>query len=131
MHWSRIAHTPSAAYLHRGLDDVGCLRSIATPPPPPSSNELTVLLRTGPGTWFVGADDQGAGIDYDLAHMFAEQEGLTLKVVPTGDPVDKLADAGAGPRFGAGSLYLPGSRVVVARKRRCSIRRATTPSNRC
>jgi membrane-bound lytic murein transglycosylase F len=70
---------------------------------------LTVLLRTGPGTWFVGADDQGAGIDYDLAHMFAEQEGTTLRVVPTGDPVEKLTDAGTGARFGAGSLYLPGS----------------------
>jgi membrane-bound lytic murein transglycosylase F len=83
--------------------------SPSQPPPPPSSNELTVLLRTGPGTWFVGADDQGAGIDYDLAHMFAEQEGTTLRVVPTGDHVEKLADAGTGARFGAGSLYLPGS----------------------
>ena len=78
------------------------------PPPPPSSNELTVLLRTGPATWFVGADDQGAGIDYDLAQMFAKHEGATLKVIPTGDPVDKLAETDGGPRFGAGNLYLPG-----------------------
>ena len=84
----------------------------AQPPPPPSSNELIVLLRTGPGTWFVGPDDQGAGIDYDLAHMFAEQEGATLKVIPTGDPIDKLTEAGAGPRFGAGSLYLPGPQLL-------------------
>jgi membrane-bound lytic murein transglycosylase MltF len=73
---------------------------------------LIVLLRTGPGTWFVGPDDQGAGIDYDLAHMFAEQEGATLKVIPTGDPIDKLTEAGAGPRFGAGSLYLPGPQLL-------------------
>ncbi|MEP6996474.1 MAG: membrane-bound lytic murein transglycosylase MltF [Betaproteobacteria bacterium] len=80
-----------------------------TPPPPvPLSNELTVLLRTGPATWFVGADDQGAGIDYDLAQMFALQEGATLKVIPTGDPVDRLATEGGGSRLGAGNLYLPG-----------------------
>jgi len=86
------------------------------PPPPPSSNELTVLLRTGPGTWFVGADDQGAGIDYDLAHMFAEQQGAALKVLPTGDPIEKLTEAGAGPRFGAGSLYLPGAQAPAPAK---------------
>lgn len=67
-----------------------------------------MLLRTGPATWFVGADDQGAGIDYDLAQMFAKQEGATLKVIPTGDPINKLADAGGGLRLGAGNLYRPG-----------------------
>lgn len=67
-----------------------------------------MLLRTGPATWFVGADDQGAGIDYDLAQMFARQEGATLRVIPTGDPIDKLAAADGGPRLGAGNLYRPG-----------------------
>jgi membrane-bound lytic murein transglycosylase F len=74
---------------------------------------LTVLLRTGPATWFVGADDQGAGIDYDLARMFAEQEGATLKVIPTADPIDKLAGAG-GRRLGAGNLYLPSAWTAPA-----------------
>jgi membrane-bound lytic murein transglycosylase F len=78
------------------------------PPPAPSSNELTVLLRTGPATWFVGTDDQGAGIDYDLAQMFARQEGVTLKVIPTGDPIARLGEADGGLRFGAGNLYRPG-----------------------
>ena len=80
-----------------------------TPPPPvPLSNELTVLLRTGPATWFVGADDQGAGIDYDLAQMFALQEGAMLNVIPTSDPVDRLATERVGSRLGAGNLYPPG-----------------------
>lgn len=77
------------------------------PPPPPATNELTVLLRTGPSTWFVGTDDQGAGIDYDLAQMFAIHEGVTLKIMPTGDPVAKLGDGAVGLRLGAGNLYLP------------------------
>lgn len=77
------------------------------PPPPPSSNEITVLLRTGPATWFVGPDDRGAGIDYDLAQMFAKEEGATLKVVPTADPIGKLAEEGNGLRLGAGNLYRP------------------------
>lgn len=41
--------------------------------------------------------------------MFARHEGVTLKFVPTGDPVAKLGDGTVGPRLGAGSLYLPSS----------------------
>ncbi len=80
----------------------------SSPPPAPPSNELTVLLRTGPATWFVGPDDQGAGIDFDLAQMFAKDEGATLKVVPAADPIEKLGD-GSGMRIGAGNLYRPGT----------------------
>ena len=40
-----------------------------TPPPQPA-NELVVLLRPGPATWFVGPDAQSAGFDYDLLQPF-------------------------------------------------------------
>lgn len=80
----------------------------ASPPPAPAKNELTVLLRTGPATWFVGPDDRGAGIDYDLAQMFAKQEGASLKVVPTADPIEKITGDGSGLRLAAGNLYRPG-----------------------
>ncbi|MGH8852460.1 MAG: membrane-bound lytic murein transglycosylase MltF [Casimicrobiaceae bacterium] len=84
--------------------------SPSSPPPAPPSTELTVLLRTGPATWFVGPDDQGAGIDFDLAQMFARQEGVALKVIPTSDPIEKLSEAGGnGLRIGAGNLYRPGT----------------------
>lgn len=79
----------------------------ASPPPAPPSNELTVLLRAGPATWFVGPDDRGAGVDYDLAQMFAKEEGLALKIVATADPIAKLGEEGDGLRLGAGDLYRP------------------------
>ena len=31
------------------------------------------MMRPGPTTWFVGADGKGAGIDYDLAQLFARE----------------------------------------------------------
>ena len=78
----------------------------SAPPPPAPANELTVFLRTGPASWFVGPDDRGAGIDYDLAQMFAQQEGLSLKVVPATDPTARIED-GKGLRLAAGNLYRP------------------------
>ncbi|MGH8713451.1 MAG: membrane-bound lytic murein transglycosylase MltF [Casimicrobiaceae bacterium] len=83
--------------------------SPSSPPPAPHSTELTVLLRSGPATWFVGPDDRGAGIDFDLAQLFARQEGATLKVVPTADPLEKLGEDGSRLRIGAGNLYHPDS----------------------
>jgi len=58
-------------------------------------------------TWFSGTDDQGTGLDYDLARMFAQQHGLTLKVVATNNPVQRLVDAASGASIGAGGIYRP------------------------
>jgi membrane-bound lytic murein transglycosylase F len=79
-------------------------------PPPPPGNDLVVFLRQGAVTWFRGKDDQGTGLDYDLARMFAAQHGLTLKVIPTNNPVQRLAEDASGATIGAGGIYRPPER---------------------
>jgi membrane-bound lytic murein transglycosylase F len=80
-------------------------------PPPPPANDLVVFLRQGAVTWFSGTDDQGTGLDYDLARMFAVQHGLTLKVIPTNNPVQRLAEDASGATIGAGGIYRPPERL--------------------
>ena len=70
-------------------------------------NDLVVFLRQGAVTWFSGTDDQGTGLDYDLARMFAHQQGLPLKVVATDNPVQRLAQAASSAMIGAGGIYRP------------------------
>ena len=38
-------------------------------------------MRPGPTTWFTGADGDAAGLDRDLAELFAAEIGIALKVV--------------------------------------------------
>jgi len=82
----------------------GCGPSPA-PPPPPSGNDLVVFLRQGAVTWFSGTDDHGTGLDYDLARLFAVQHGLTLKVIPTNNPVQRLTEDARGATIAAGGIY--------------------------
>jgi membrane-bound lytic murein transglycosylase F len=77
-----------------------------TPPPaPPPGDELVVFLRQGAVTWFSGSGDQGTGLDYDLARMFAAEHGLTLKVIPTNSPVQRVIESAGGASIGAGGIY--------------------------
>ncbi len=69
-----------------------------------------MFLRQGAVTWISGADDQGTGLDYDLARMFAAQQGLKLRVVPTNNPVQRLLDGTSGTAIGAGGIYRPPDR---------------------
>lgn len=64
-----------------------------------------MYLRQGAVTWIGGTDDQGTGLDYDLARMFAAQQGLTLKVIPTNNPVQRLMGHAGGAAIGAGGIY--------------------------
>ena len=80
------------------------------PPPSPAGNGLVVFLRQGAVTWFSGTDDRGTGLDYDFARMFAAQHGLTLKVIPTHNPVQRLAADAGSATIGAGGIYRPSER---------------------
>ncbi|MDQ6916875.1 MAG: membrane-bound lytic murein transglycosylase MltF [Pseudomonadota bacterium] len=64
-----------------------------------------MYLRQGAVTWFGGTDDQGTGLDYDLVRMFAAQQGLTLRVIATNNPVQRLVDHASGAAVGAGGIY--------------------------
>ena len=46
--------------------------------------------------------------------MFAAQHGLTLKVIPTNNPVQRLAQAPDGAMIGAGGIYRPSERMPAA-----------------
>ncbi|HVS56426.1 MAG TPA: membrane-bound lytic murein transglycosylase MltF [Casimicrobiaceae bacterium] len=94
-----------------------CGPSPAPPPPAPSpapGNDLVVFLRQGAVTWFRGTDDQGTGLDYDLARMFAAEHGLTLRIIATNNPVQRLAQAPSGAMIGAGGIYRPPARSPAA-----------------
>jgi membrane-bound lytic murein transglycosylase F len=64
-----------------------------------------ILLRPGPATWFADAADRGAGIDYELAQRFAHQRGLSVKIVPSANPMQRLNDGGSGAKIGGGGIY--------------------------
>lgn len=80
----------------------------APPPPPPAADQLVVLVRPGPATWFVSPDTQHAGFDHDLAQLFAKQHHLALKLVAASDPVDGIVAEGSRAAIAAGGVYRPG-----------------------
>jgi membrane-bound lytic murein transglycosylase F len=83
-------------------------------PPSPRPNELVVLLRQGPATWFVGPDAQSAGFDYDLLQLFAQRHNLVLKVVAASNPGAKLEAGDTGASLAAGALYRPAEAIGAA-----------------
>jgi membrane-bound lytic murein transglycosylase F len=81
-----------------------------SPPPPAqkSTHALTIAIRPGATTWVVNGDGAAAGLDRDLAVLFARERGLTLKIVAADNPVQMLADVAAGEAsIAAGGLYRP------------------------
>src|SRR6202171_4302040 len=87
---------------------------LPSPPPSPPGNDLVVFLRQGAVTWFGGTDSQGTGLDYDLARMFAAEHGLTLRIIATNNPGQRLAQAPSGTMIGAGGIYRPPARSPAA-----------------
>jgi peptidoglycan lytic transglycosylase F len=77
----------------------------APTPPPHKAGDLIALLRPGPTTWYLAPDGSNAGFDYDLLSLFAQRQGLVLKVVASSDPRARLAAGDSGAALGAGALY--------------------------
>ncbi|HXX85448.1 MAG TPA: membrane-bound lytic murein transglycosylase MltF [Casimicrobiaceae bacterium] len=94
--WSCIAASAAMAACEPSMN-----------PPAQQANELLVLLRPGPVTWFPGLGDEQNGFDYELVQRFARDQGLTLKVAPATDPLIKLAEGGTGAVIAAGGIYRP------------------------
>ena len=82
-------------------------------PPPPSppqkpAHELTIVIRPGPTTWVLDGDRDAAGLDRDLAVLFARERGLALRIIAADNPPQALADvAGNNVSIAAGGLYRP------------------------
>lgn len=63
-------------------------------------------MRPGPTTWFTGPDGDAAGLDRDLADLFAKELGIALKVVSVSFPAELVAATASGQaQIGAGGLY--------------------------
>jgi membrane-bound lytic murein transglycosylase F len=77
----------------------------APTPPQQPANELVALLRPGATTWYVNADAQSAGFDYEVAKLFAKRHGLVLKVVAASNPGARIAAGDSGASLGAGAVY--------------------------
>lgn len=93
---------------------VSCIGALAacgpapTPPPAKPPAELVMALQPGPSTWFTGADGDAAGLDRDLAQLFARELGLTLRILAVASPTQLIAVTASGEaRIGAGGVYRP------------------------
>ena len=79
-----------------------------SPPPQKQTRELFVAMRPGPTTWFVGPDGDAAGLDRELAELFAKEHGLALVVTPADNPAQLVAEASHNEaQIAAGGLYRP------------------------
>ena len=66
------------------------------------------MMRPGTTTWFVGADGNGAGIDYDLAQLFAHKHNRAIKILPAEHPAQLMSATASGhAKIGAGGLVRP------------------------
>ena len=96
-----LATTALAAWIL-----AGCQRESL--PPPAKDEKLVVAIRSGPTSWFPGADGQPAGFDHDLLSRFADEHKRKLDIVEVGSAAALLAKVAAGDvHIGAGGLYRP------------------------
>ncbi|HZQ61104.1 MAG TPA: membrane-bound lytic murein transglycosylase MltF [Casimicrobiaceae bacterium] len=84
-------------------------------PPQRASDELVVLVRPGPATFYEGVDGQPAGFDADLVRMFAARKKLVVRFVPVTSATELIADIAQGKaHLGAGGLFRPGAHASLA-----------------
>lgn len=78
---------------------------------PFESGELVVLTRQSPTTYYLDADGEPAGFEYDLVAEFARRQGLELKI----DVADDVADLISGVVHGHAHLAAAGLSVTSGR----------------
>jgi membrane-bound lytic murein transglycosylase F len=84
-------------------------------PPPDKAGELVVMVRPGPGTYFPGPDGEPAGLDTELARLFAAEQKLPVRFV-TPEHATHLIDEVVQGRahIGAGGLFRPAAAAASA-----------------
>ncbi|TMH22904.1 MAG: transporter substrate-binding domain-containing protein [Betaproteobacteria bacterium] len=97
---------------------IGALTACGPSPPEPTpqkqAQELVIAMRPGPTTWFVGPEGVAAGLDRDLADLFAKELGLPLRVISVENPWQLIAETSNGEaHIGAGGLYRPANSSVT------------------
>jgi membrane-bound lytic murein transglycosylase F len=80
------------------------------------SGELVVLTRESPTTYYLDANEEPAGFEYELAAEFARRQGLQLRVKVADDVADLMADVGNGrAHLAAGWLAVTSGRAGMVR----------------
>lgn len=81
---------------------------------PFNSGELVVLTRQSPTTYYLDANDEPAGFEYDLVAEFARRQGFELKFIVS----DNVADLMSGVASGHAHLAAAGLSVTSERASR-------------
>jgi len=94
------------------------------PRTPPAKPGISVVVRPGPATWFVGPNGQASGFDHDLLTRFARERGVPLNVVFADGAATLLTKISHGEaQLGAGGLFqsasgdsdeIPGANAALA-----------------
>lgn len=72
------------------------------------TDELVVLVRPGPATFYEAADGQPAGFDADLVRLFAARKKLGVRFIPVRSATEMIASiSGGGAHLAAGGLFRP------------------------
>jgi membrane-bound lytic murein transglycosylase F len=88
----------------------GCDQPIVVPRAPAKPG-ISVVVRPGPATWFIGPNGQATGFDHDLLTRFARERGVPLNVVFADGAAALLSKIGSGEaQLGAGGLFAAASR---------------------
>jgi len=100
----------------------GCQEPLA--PRAPAKPGLSVVVRPGPSTWFIGPNGQASGFDHDLLTRFAHERGVPLNVVFADGAAALLGKITRGEaQLGAGGLFrsasgdsdeVPGAHAALA-----------------
>lgn len=102
-----------ASLSRRSLIGVAAITSLAftaceqpVAPPAPAKPGISVVVRPGPATWFIGPNGQVTGFDHDLLTRFARDRGVPLNVVFADGATALLEKIVTGEaQLGAGGLF--------------------------
>lgn len=86
------------------------------PDPPEKTGELIVLTRTSPVTYYLNADKQPVGFEYDLARQFADKHGWRLRL-ENADSLDAMME-----RLKHGEAHLAAAGLAITPARRARLR---------
>ena len=82
----------------------GCDQPVV--PRAPAKPGISVVVRPGPATWFIGPNGQATGFDHDLLTRFARERGVPLNVVFADGAAALLSKIHSGEaQLGAGGLF--------------------------
>jgi membrane-bound lytic murein transglycosylase F len=103
LRWSKVSIAACAVVLLNTCSPLpGLIEQIKT------LGELRVATRIGPLSYYVGSDGTPQGPEYDLARHFADELGVTLKIMPMHSYVDIYAALHSGlAHIAAAGLKVP------------------------